>query len=86
MPPPHLRPSNDPAPMSTREMFGLSLQMPEPEVVRSTLARTGCKALARIIADLINENERLLEATCEGATVTVRERGGSSAMTFTVKA
>jgi len=52
---------------------------------RSALGRSNCRSLAKIITDLVNANEPLLRAQCDGATVTVAERGGPSSMTFTVE-
>jgi hypothetical protein len=42
------------------------------------------KSLARIVADLINDNEPLLKAEADQATVTVRERGGPGAFSINV--
>ena len=50
-----------------------------------TLAQSNCRSLARIIADLINENEPMLRATHDGSTVTVAERCGPARMTFTIE-
>lgn len=66
--------------------LGLPPVLVELEVAESTLARCRHKSLARIIADLLNENEPLLKAEADGATVTVRERGGYAVMRFTVEA
>lgn len=44
------------------------------------------KALAGILADLLNDHEPLLHAEQDGATVTVSEKGGRVAMRFTVEA
>ena len=84
--PPHLQPTNDAAPMTTREAFGMSLLLPEPEVLAAEMASINCRTLASIIAKLIVENEPLLKAECDGATVTVRERGGSCVMRVSVEA
>jgi hypothetical protein len=59
---------------------------PEPEVHRATMSSLACKSLAATIAGLIAEHEPMLKAECDGATVTVREVGGSMAMRFTVEA
>jgi hypothetical protein len=64
------------------EMLGL-LPAQGPEVVAADLARIRCKALASFIAKLLND-EPLLKATCDGATVTVREIGGTGEMQFTI--
>lgn len=66
------------------QALGLPAIAPEPEVVQSALASANCRSLARIIAALVNENEPLLKAEHDGATVTVRERGGAAVMSFTV--
>jgi hypothetical protein len=68
------------------EALGLPMVTPEPEVAQATIARVQCKSLARIITDLIADHEPLLKAECDGATVTVRERGGPGVMRFTVEA
>lgn len=57
----------------------------EPEVVRSTLAAGRERSLANIIAALLNENEPLLKAEHNGATVTVRERGGGAMLRVQIK-
>jgi hypothetical protein len=67
------QPSNDGAPMSVRDMLELSLQL-------ETLGAANCRSLASIIAALINENEPLLRAEAEGASVTVREIGGTTTL------
>jgi hypothetical protein len=68
------------------EQFGIPAVFPEPEVARADLARIRCKSLAGCIAKLIAEHEPMLKAEADGATVVVRERGGSAAMRFTVEA
>jgi hypothetical protein len=50
----------------------------------SRLAELQAKSLARIVADLINDNEPLLKAEADQATVTVRERGGPGAFSINV--
>lgn len=67
------------------ELLGLPLVAPEPEVLQRDLARIQCKSLARCIARLLNENEPLLRAEQDGATVTVREIGGPVMMRFEVR-
>jgi predicted component of type VI protein secretion system len=83
--PPHHQASNDASRMNAREMFGLSLLVPEPEVATAQLSQIKCRSLAQIISAAITEHEPLLKADCNGATVTVRERGGNSVMRFTVE-
>lgn len=83
--PPHLRPTNDAAPMTTREMFGFSVLMPEPEVAKAIVGRSKAKALASVIAGLINEHEPMLAAEATGATVVVRVRGDAGSMRLTVE-
>jgi hypothetical protein len=68
------------------EMLGLPLVVQEPEVVARDLARIQCKSLARVIAGLIADNEPLLKAEADGATVIVQERGGPMVMRVTVEA
>ncbi|HET7255591.1 MAG TPA: hypothetical protein VFJ46_17680 [Xanthobacteraceae bacterium] len=63
----------------------LTLVQPEPEVTVATLASVRCRSLARIVAELVNENEPLLCAEVDGETVVVRERGTGAAMRFTVQ-
>jgi hypothetical protein len=65
------------------EMLGLPVIAQEPEVVAADLARIQCKTLASLITKFLNE-EPLLKATCNGATVTVREIGGTGEMQFTI--
>ena len=80
-------PANDAAKMNTREMFGMSLSLlPEPEVLQAELAQINCKSLASVIVKLIAEHEPMLKAEADGTTITVRELGGTVAMTFTVSA
>jgi hypothetical protein len=62
----------------------LALCTPEPEVMSGIMRSVRCKSLAALIAGLIAEHEPMLKAECDGATVTVREVGGSGTMCFTV--
>lgn len=58
----------------------------EPEVISADLSRIRCKSLASLILRLIEQNEPLLSVERDGATLTVRERGGSGVMRLTVEA
>lgn len=78
-------PANDAAKASTRELFGMSLLLPEPEVLQAELQHIGCKTLASIIAKLLAESEPMLKAEADGATVIVRERGGPRVFKVTVE-
>ena len=60
--------------------------VPEPEVLQRDLDRIQCKTLAKVIATLLAENEPLLTAEHDGATVTVREVGGDGVFKVTVEA
>lgn len=51
---------------------------------RQSLARAQEQSLAKIIADLLNENESLLQAEADGNEIIVRERGGFLAFCVTV--
>jgi hypothetical protein len=82
---PHLQPGNDASSMTTSEMFGLSVLMPEPEVARAIVTRSKTKALANVIAGLINEHEPMLQAEVDGASVVVRVRGDDGSMRLTVE-
>jgi hypothetical protein len=42
------------------------------------------RALARIVADLLNRNEPLLKAECDGVEIKVSERGGKQVATINV--
>jgi hypothetical protein len=68
------------------DALGLPNVIPEPEVTRKAVASVQCRSLAAVIAELLNDNEPLLKAEANGASVTVRERGGPATMTFTVSA
>ena len=57
----------------------------EPEVVQSTLSKARNRSLAGLIVALLTDNEPLLSASQDGASVTVREVGGGSVMRFTVE-
>lgn len=63
---------------------GLSLVMPEPEVIAADLSRIRCRTLASTIAHLIADHEPMLRATVDGATVSVRVLGDPEIMRFTV--
>jgi hypothetical protein len=65
--------------------LGLPSVTPEPEVLRADLARIQSKALANIIAALVNDNEPMLSAKANGNTITVSERGGPATFTFTIQ-
>lgn len=67
------------------EALGLPVIAPEPEMLRADLARVKARALARVIAGLINDNEPLLRADADGTTVTVRELGDNGVMRVTVE-
>jgi hypothetical protein len=56
---------------------------PEPEVVAADLSRIRCKSLAGIIVNLIGENEPMLRASHDGASVSVRDPDGN-VMQFTI--
>jgi hypothetical protein len=43
------------------------------------------ESLARIIADLLNDNEPLLRATRDGTEITVSEKGGPLMFTVTIE-
>lgn len=58
--------------------------LPEPEVLRADLAQIQARSLARIIANLINENEPLLKAEADGTVLSVDERGGTGGFVVTV--
>jgi hypothetical protein len=66
------------------EALGLPPIVPEPEVIQRDLARIRCKSLARIIAGLLNDSEPLLAASADGPSVTVRVKGESETMRFTI--
>jgi hypothetical protein len=83
MSPPHHPPSNDVTKATTRELFGMSLAL-EPEVLSGQLARIQAKSLARIITNLINENEPLLKADADGTVIAIDERGGTGGFVVTV--
>jgi hypothetical protein len=63
--------------------FGLPQVFPEPEVVAADLSRIRCKSLAGIIVNLIGENEPMLRASHDGASVSVRDPDGN-VMQFTI--
>lgn len=75
----------DPALKLSFELLGLPVIMPEPEVAAADLARIRARSLAGLIVSLINENEPMLCASFDGATVTVRERGSAGVMKFTIQ-
>lgn len=52
----------------------------------TAVAEARTKALASIVASLINENEPLLVAEAEGTAVMVKERGGHDRWRITVDA
>jgi hypothetical protein len=66
--------------------IGIPKVFPEPEVAARDLARIRCKSLADTIAYLLAENEPLLRAEADGATVTVNVIGEREVMRFTVEA
>lgn len=76
----------DPLLRQSLEALGLPVIVPEPEVLRADLAHIQCKSLADLLVSLVNEIEPMLRASNDGATVTVREVGGSGTMRFTVEA
>lgn len=57
----------------------------EPETVEATLTQARVRATASIIARLLNENEPMLRAKAEGATVTVQVIGERKVQRFTVE-
>lgn len=79
MMPPHLTEATLPL-----HLMGFALD--EPEVAQATIGRVQCKSLAACVAGLIADHEPLLKAEYNGATVTVRERGGPAVMRFTIEA
>lgn len=66
------------------DSLGLPKVFPEPEVLRADFAHIQAKSLARIIANLITENEPLLKAEADGTVIAVDERGGSGGFVVTV--
>jgi predicted component of type VI protein secretion system len=83
--PPHLTPAMDPLLRQSLEALGLPIVVPEPEVSRAAVRSVQCKSLASVIEALIADHEPMLRAERDGATVTVREIGGSALMRFTVE-
>lgn len=67
------------------EALGLPVIVPEPEVTKAALRNIQCKSAAQVIAGLIADNEPMLRASVDGATVTLREIGGSGVMRFTIE-
>lgn len=68
---------------SQLEILGLPTVFAEPEVVAADLSRIRCKSLASIIVNLIGENEPMLRASHDGASVSVRDPDGN-VMQFTI--
>jgi hypothetical protein len=75
----------DPLLRQSLELLGLPIVVPEPEVSRAAVRSVQCKSLASIIVEMIADQEPMLRAERDGATVTVREIGGSALMRFTVE-
>jgi hypothetical protein len=67
------------------EALGLPLVVPEPEVVKAIEQSVQCNALAIMIERALS-GEPLLKIERDGATITVREVGGTGTMKFTVEA
>jgi hypothetical protein len=68
-------------------VLGIGVLSQEPEVTKRIVNHAGAKALATVIADLLNENESLLTASVNGPSVLVREKGqGGRAFTVNVTA
>jgi hypothetical protein len=84
--PPHYQPDLRQALLRSLAEEGarLALCTPEPEVLGGMMKSIRCKSLAATLAGLIAEHEPMLRAECDGATVSVRDLGGSATMTFTV--
>lgn len=66
------------------DALGLPPAIQEPEVAARELSHIRARSLAHIIAALVNENEPMLKAEADGATVTISERGGGAAMRLTI--
>ena len=62
---------------SVSELMGFPALIPEPEVLAADLAHIRCKSLASLLVKLLTENEPLLMADVEGATVRVRDFDGN---------